>query len=276
MRTAIVTDSTSDIPLHLRKKYNIFQIPAILVMEGKASLDGAEISRKEFYNRLPTMRTTPTTAAPSTGSFQQLYQHLLSEGYTKIISIHASSKLSGIFNAARIAAEEFNKKVHVIDSQQLSLGLGFQAIDAAKLAIQALPTGEILDRINAIQERVNTIAFLDTLEYIRRSGRISWAKASLGTLLNIKPFLKIEDGIVQEFGMSRSRKKGTLRLLNLLKDLGPVEYLAILHSNAKEEARRLLENCTQDPEEEVLLVNVTTVIGTHVGPNGLGFAAVVK
>ncbi|MEA2008905.1 MAG: DegV family protein, partial [Chloroflexota bacterium] len=154
--------------------------------------------------------------------------------------------------------------------------LGFQVIAAAKAAVQNLPLEQILDTITDIQERINTVAFLDTLEYIRRSGRVSWAKASLGALLHIKPFLKIEYGAVQEFGASRSRKKGTLRLLNLLHDLGPLEYLAILHSNAKEDAQRLFESYTHALPEQALIVNVTTVIGTHVGPNGLGYAAVVK
>jgi len=242
LRTAIVTDSTSDIPASLREKYNIFEIPAILVIEGKESLDGVGISRNEFYNRMPTMNTAPTTAAPSVGSFQNLYCHLFDEGYTEIISIHASSKLSGIFNSARIAAQGFKENINVIDSQQLTLGLGFQVIAAAKAAIQKLPVEKIL-----------------------RSGRVSWAKASLGTLLHIKPFLTLANGTAQSFGASRSRKKGV-----------PLEYLAILHSNAKEDAQRFFESYPHDLPEQTFIVNVTTIIGTHVGPNGLGYAAVVK
>ncbi|OQY35598.1 MAG: hypothetical protein B6I38_01395 [Anaerolineaceae bacterium 4572_5.1] len=276
LRTAIVTDSTSDIPASLREKYNIFEIPAILVIEGKESLDGVGISRNEFYNRMPTMNTAPTTAAPSVGSFQNLYRHLFDEGYTEIISIHASSKLSGIFNSARIAAQGFKENINVIDSQQLTLGLGFQVIAAAKAAIQKLPVEKILARITNIQKRVNVVALLDTLEYVRRSGRVSWAKASLGTLLHIKPFLTLANGTAQSFGASRSRKKGVLRLLNLLQALGPLEYLAILHSNAKEDAQRFFESYPHDLPEQTFIVNVTTIIGTHVGPNGLGYAAVVK
>ena len=184
--------------------------------------------------------------------------------------------MSGIFNAARIAAKEFKEKINVIDSQQLSLGLGFQVIAAAKAASRNLPLEQILERVASIQERITTVAFLSTLEYIRRSGRVSWAKAQIGTLLSIKPFLKIQNGEVLEFGASRSRKKGIQRLLDLLQDLGPLEYLAVLHSNAKEDAQQILEDYVHDLPKETLLVNVTTIIGTHVGPNGLGFAAVVK
>ncbi|MBS1249871.1 MAG: DegV domain-containing protein [Chloroflexi bacterium] len=276
MKKAIVTDSTSDIPQEVREKYKIFQIPAILVIEGESMLDGVGITRNEFYSRLPSMNIAPTTAAPSAGSFQELYQHIFQEGFTEIISIHAASKLSGIFNAARIAAQEFKGKVKVIDSQQLSLGLGFQAIAAAKSAAQNLPTEQILEHIQNIQNKVKTIAFLDTLNYIHRSGRVSWAKARLGGLLNIKPFLEIKAGDVLELGLSRSRKKGFQRLLSLLHDLGPLEYLAILHTNAIEEAQQLLANYNLELPEDTLTVNVTTVIGTHVGPHGLGFAGVVK
>lgn len=276
MKKAIVTDSTSDIPQYLLEKYNIFQIPAILVIEGKETLDGVGISRAEFYKRLPTMKSPPTTAAPSAGSFQELYHHIFQEGFAEIISIHIASKLSGIFNAARIAAQEFKEKIKVVDSQQLSLGIGFQVIAAAKAAAKNLPTEQIMEHVQNIQEKLKIVAFLDTLEFIHRSGRVSWAKARIGGLLNIKPFLEIKDGEVLALGSSRSRKKGIQRLLDLLQDLGPLEYLAILHTNAKEDAQQFLADYALELPENTLLVNVTTVIGTHVGPNGLGFAAVVK
>ena len=276
MKKAIVTDSTSDIPQYLLEEYKIFQVPAILIIDGKATLDGLGISRDEFYTQLPAMRTAPTTAAPSSGSFQQLYQRIFHEGFTEIISIHAASKLSGIFNAAWVAAQDFKENILVVDSQQLSLGLGFQVISAAKAAAKNLSTEQILERIGNIQDKLKVVAFLDTLEYLHRSGRVSWAKARLGALLNIKPFIELKSGNVLEFGLARSRKKGIQRLLNILQDLGPLEYLTVLHSNAKEDAQKFLADYALELPKNTLLVNVTTIIGTHVGPNGLGFAAVVK
>ncbi len=292
MKTAIVTDSTSDIPQHLLEKYNIFQIPAVLIVEGKAMLDGEGITRSEFYNRLPTMKTNPTTAAPSTGSFQQLYRSIFQQGFTEIISIHVSSKLSGIYNIARITAQEFKDKIKVIDSQQLSLGIGFQVIAAAKAAAHSSTSSEqanprqssprqtsseqIIERTENVRKRLKIIACLDTLEFIHRSGRVSWAKARLGGLLDFKPFLEIKDGEVLALGSSRSRQKGIQRMSDMLHNLGQLEYLAILHTNAKEEAKQFLANYALPAPENTLLINVTTIIGTHVGPNGLGFAAVVK
>ena len=117
---------------------------------------------------------------------------------------------------------------------------------------------------------------LDTLEYLRRSGRVSWARASLISLLQIKPFIELRDGVVHRRGEVRTRKKGINRLLEMLRDLYPWERLAILHSNAEVEARQLLEDLHPDMPTQPLIVNVTTIIGTHVGPNGLGFVAVVK
>ena len=238
-------------------------------------LDGEGITRSEFYNRLPTMKTNPTTAAPSTGSFQQLYRSIFQQGFTEIISIHVSSKLSGIYNIARITAQEFKDKIKVIDSQQLSLGIGFQVIAAAKASEQA-SSEQIIERIKNVRKRLKIIACLDTLEFIHRSGRVSWAKARLGGLLNLKPFLEIKNGEVLALGSSRSRQKGIQRMSDMLHNLGHLEYLAILHTNAKEDAKQFLANYALPAPENTLLINVTTIIGTHVGPNGLGFAAVVK
>lgn len=274
--TAIITDSTSDIPDDQQRNFQIFQIPALLIINGTEMIDGLDITREDFYRLLPGLPIQPTTAAPSVGSFQQIYQTIFQKGFTKIISIHAASRLSGIFNAARIAARDFGDRILVLDSQQLSLGLGFQVISAAKGALDNLDFNLIHEKILDVQKRVRVFALLDTLEYIHRSGRVSWAKARLGSLLNIKPFIELTRGEVQQLGFSRSGKNGRSRLMKILIELGPLEYLAILHTNALEEAKTFLSEYPLSPPCETILVNVTTVIGTHVGPGGLGFAAVVK
>lgn len=276
MPTAIVTDSTSDIPSRLLKAHNIFQIPTDLILENKTYLDGFDLSRNEFYERLPTLKVLPTTAAPSTGRFQELYQRILGEGYTEIISIHAASALSGIYNAARLAAEEFSETIHVLDSQQLSLGLGFQVIEAAQGVKEKLPLEEILGKVRSIQKRLHLFALLDTFTYIHRSGRVSWAKAKLGSILNIKPIVELKKGEVINRGLARARRVGLRQLEKYLEKLGPLERLAVLHTNAAEAGREFLHSHAAPELGETLLVNVTTIIGTHVGPNGIGFAAVVK
>jgi len=276
LSTAIVTDSTSDIPAVLREELGIFQIPVDLTLENKTYLDGFDLSRNDFYTRLPTLKKTPTTAAPSSGRFQQLYSQIFEKGYTEIISIHAASALSGIFNAARLASQEFKQLIKVVDSEQLSLGLGFQAIQAAKMVQKKKPLNEILDAIQSVQERVYVFALLDTFEYIHRSGRVSWAKARLGSLLNIKPIVELKTGQVFNRGLARARSKGIQFLGDSIRKLGTLEYLAVLHTNALETGMKFIEEFSPPEIPKPMLVNVTTIIGTHVGPNGIGFAAVVK
>jgi len=274
--TAVVTDSTSDIPSHLLEKLGIFQIPAALHMADRTYRDGDEISREEFYQRLPSLVPLPTTAAPASGQFQELYQRIFHTGYGNILSIHAASNLSGIFNAARLAAEEVNHRITVVDSRQLSLGLGFQVIAAARDAAASLPVEQILERLNNLRNRIHLFALLDSFTYIQRSGRVSWAKARLGSLLNIKPLVELRDGKVFQCGLARARSRGIRLLEESLHKLGPLEDFAVLHTNAEKDGCSFRQAHQQLIPRAPLLVNVTTVIGTHVGPNGLGFAAVVK
>lgn len=272
---AIVTDSTADIPKELTERHNIHVVPNILVIDGKSLEDGKGISRQEFYTELPKMKTFPTTATASSGAYQQLYQHLLQEGFSQILSIHAASLLSGIFNAASLAAQAFGECVRVIDSQYVTLGLGFQALAAAEAALHE-PLESILSLIEDVRRRVRVVAMLDTLEYVRRSGRVSWARAHLGVLLQIKPLVEIRSGRVFRLGEERTRRRGVERLLRHLHNLDKLERLAILHTNAEEEALSILDSLRPELPTQPFCVNVTPIIGAHVGPNGLGFAAVVR
>lgn len=276
MTTAIVTDSTSDIPLDVLSKYNIFQIPVDLMIGNETYLDGFDLSRNDFYIQLPNLKQLPTTAAPSAGRFQSLYEKIFAQGFSEIISIHAASALSGIYNAARLASLEFSQKINLVDSQQLSLGLGFQVIAAAKAAQENLPFQLILKGIESIKERVHVYALLDTFEYIQRSGRISWARARIGSILNIKPIIELKEGEVINRGLSRAREKGIKFLGDVLQKLGPLEDLAVLHTNAAQDGTNFIKQFAPEGNRNPQLMNVTTIIGTHVGPNGLGFAAVVK
>jgi DegV family protein with EDD domain len=157
------------------------------------------------------------------------------------------------------------------------MGLGFQVLAAAEAIAQHASISEVLSLLKDIRSRIRVIAMLDTLEYVRRSGRVSWARARLGSLLQVKPFVEVrEEGKVISLGESRTRSKGITRLKELMLGMGELERLAILHTRAEADARQILTDIRNRLPFEPLIVNVTTVIGTHVGPNGLGFAAVVK
>jgi len=278
MKIGIVTDSTSDIPAYLVEEHNIQVVPTILVIEGKEYLDGSGISREDFYTRLPALKTSPTTAAPSIGNFTTSYETLFSQGCDHIISIHSASQLTSIVNVARQAAQAFPNKVTCIDSGSLTMGLGFQVVAAAEEAEFGLNAA--LDAITSTRKQLRINAVLDTMEYLRRSGRVPATVAALGGMLSIKPMIELLEGQVKPIGAVRTTSEADERILNFLLAKGELQRLAILHTNAEHRARKLLDEIMsrtpQSVPRDVMFVNVTAVIGTHLGPNGVGFAAVMK
>ncbi len=273
MKIAIVTDSTADISPEESAEHNITIIPAVVVIEGQEFLDGEGMSREEFYRRLPALNPPPTTAAPSSGMFRQAYQSLFAQGYEHIFSIHVASTLSGMVNAAKMTAKSFNGRVTVIDSGQLSLGIGFQVLAAAKAALQG--SLELVDQaIRSVQERIRVVAMIDSLEQLKRSGRVSWMKSGLGSLFRIKLFVELKEGEVLRIGEVRTRSKGIERLEELLTSMGPLEQLAVVHTNALADATAFAERIKVQVANTLLIRNVTTVIGTHLGVNALGFVVV--
>ncbi len=278
MKIGIVTDSTCDLPQYFIEQHELEVIPSILVLDGKEYADGIGLSRDDFYKRLPSLQTQPTTAAPSIGEFSSRYDSLLRRGCDHILSIHAAGALTSILNIARQAAKEFTGKITVIDSTSLSLGLGFQvlaAAEAAELGLQAA-----LDATESTHKRLHVSAALDTMKNLRHSGRVPAAVAILGGMLNIKPIIELTNGEVKAIAAVRTTKQANERMLNFLLQLGTLQRLAILHTGAEARAREFLnavmQKASQSVPRDILMVNVTPVIGTHVGPNGLGFVAVGK
>ena len=278
MKLGIVTDSTCDLPHSLIEQHELEVIPCILVLEGTEYVDGTGISREEFYRHLPALRTQPTTAAPSIGDFSTRYESLFSRGCDHILSIHAAGALTSILDIARQASQKFTDKVTCVDSTSLSLGLGFQvlaAAEAAELGLQAA-----LDAIDSTKKRLHIYAALDTMKNLKRSGRVPAVITMLGSLLNVKPLIELANSQVKPLGAARTTQQANARMLDLLLQDGELERLAVLHTGAEKRAREflneLMQQASQSVPRDILMVNVTTVIGTHVGPNGLGFAAVRK
>jgi DegV family protein with EDD domain len=279
MKIGIVTDSTCDIPQFLIEQYELEVVPCILVIDGKEYVDGKDLTREEFYKRLPSLRTQPTTAAPSIGDFATRYDSLLTKsGCDHILSIHAAGALTSLVNVARQAASDFADRVTCVDSTSLSLGLGFQVVAAAESAELGLQAA--LEAIRSTRRRLQVFAALDTLEYLKRSGRVPATVAMLGSLLSIKPLIELTNGEVKAIGAVRTTGQANKRMSKFLLEGAPLERLALLHTCAEARAREflneLMQKASQSVPRDILMVNVTTVIGTHVGPNGLGFAAVRK
>ena len=278
MKIGIVTDSTCDIPAHIAEQYEIEVVPSILIVDGQEYADGQGITREDFYTRLPSLQTPPTTATPSIGDFSTRYDSLLTRGCDHIVSIHAAGTLTATVNSARQATQDFPDKITVIDSLSLSLGLGFQVLAAAEAAEAGL--NAVLVAIESTRKRLHVNAALDTMDYLRRSGRVPAAVTFFGGILSIKPIVELIDGNLKPVSAVRTTKQSNQRILNMLLEYGQMERLALMHTNAEDRARELLDGLMQQASQsvprDILMVNVTTVIGTHVGPNGLGFAAVTK
>ncbi len=278
-RVRILTDSTSDVPPEVAARLHITVVPAYIQIGNRSYRDAASpdgLSRESFYAQLPLMRTAPTTAVPPVHEFATAYRDLADEA-EEVIAIVVSTNLSGMYNVAHLAAQEVPElKVHVVDSEQLTMGLGWMVIAAAEAAADNRSAREILDLIENMKPRVRVYAMLDTLEYVRRSGRVSWARAKVAQILRIKPIVEVLMGKVRDIGRARTRRRAIERLVELARSLGPLERLAVLHTHAPELAdfRRRLSDLCSPRQLPIHIVTVTTIIGAHVGPRGLGIAAV--
>ncbi len=274
MSIKIVTDSTCDLPKSIIDQLGITVVPLYINIQERSYLDQIELTRQEFYQRLPEYNPAPTTAAPGSETFRKVYDDLAIKGATEILSIHISTNLSAVLDSAKIAAQETKSiPVTVYDSGQLSLGLGFLVMKAAQEAAEGRSMEEIIASIKDLGQRTYVFAALNTLEFLRRSGRMNNVLAGLGSLLQIKPILKMHRG---EAGAERvrTRERAIKRIITLVEELGPLERIELVHTNAQEEARALYQRARHlfKEEQKPLIVDVTPVIGAHIGPEVVGFA----
>lgn len=277
MTIRIVTDSTCDLPAQLVEELGISVVPLFINIGDEGYLDGVEISRQEFYSNLPTYPQHPTTGTPGLKTFLDLYERLAVGGATEILSIHISENLSGTITVAQAAAQEFKRiPVTVVDSGQLSIGTGFQAELAARMAGEGKTMSEILPALKDLRTRTFVTAGLSTLEFLRRSGRMNRFMHGLGSLLHIKPILTMKDG---QPGSDRVRTsfRAEKRLVRLLEEHLPIERFTLLHTNAQAKAEEFVEKIRDMlPEGEILAMDITPVIGVHIGPGAFGYAVVTK
>ena len=277
MNIRIVTDSTCDLPEEIVRQQAITVVPLHINVGEKTFLDGVELSRAEFYEQLPNYESSPKTATPSPDTFAQVYERLAEEGAQAILSIHISETLSATINSARIAAEQFTRiPVTVLDSTQLSLGTGFLVEKAAQMAQAGKKLEEIVSALQEIMKRTYVFASLKTLEYLRRSGRMNFAIARFGEILQIKPLLHMNMGKATAH-RTRTQKRATEKLLSWLAEYAPYEKLAIVHAGIQEEAEALYEQVRSFfPQDIVSIVQITPVLGAHLGIGALGFACISK
>ena len=277
-KIAVVTDSTTYMPPELVKKYNISVAPQVLIWGDQTYKDGVDIESGEFFTRLKTAKVMPTTSQVAVISFQEIFQALVDLGY-EVLALLVSSKLSGTVQSAMQARDLMSsarEKVNVVDSQSVAMALGFQVLAVAR----ALEDGASLKDAIALAEKsyqyTGVFFAVDTLEFLHRGGRIGSAQRFLGTMLNMKPILAIQDGRVEGIERIRTKNKAQDRVLELTieKVAGrtPVR-LATLHANAAEDAKALLARAEQalNPVESIF-TEVSPTVGTHAGPGTVGLA----
>lgn len=273
MPIRIVTDSTADLPPELAHALGITVVPLNVIFGDEVYRDGVDITSDEFFRRLETSSVHPTTSQPSPAAFQETYERLAQGGADGIVSLHISAKLSGTYTSAQLGrqAAQVSCPVEVIDSQTVSLALGFCAIRAAKAANQ----GAALERVLAITDYAihhnRLYDMLDTLEYLHRGGRIGRARALLGSLLNLKPVITLQKGEVVPVARARTRAKAIDELVRLALSHPNIAEVGIVHATTPEDAERLRQRFAQTlPDATIYVARLGPVLGVHVGPGTLG------
>jgi DegV family protein with EDD domain len=270
-RVAIVSDSTADLPPALAAARSITLVPLTLNFDGQALLDGVDITPGEFYRRLPGVTSHPTTSQPSPGQFAEVYSALLAN-HDAIVSIHISEKLSGTFESAQQGADMTDAtRVHVIDSQVVSMSLGLVALAASTLAAKSADAEAIVDKVESMRGEVQTYFSVATLEFLRRGGRIGRASALLGSVLQVKPVLCIRDGLVTPLERVRTFERALSRVVELARavDRGKGICAIVGHAGAEADAERVAKEL--EPIAETLMIQpLGPVVGAHAGPGVVG------
>jgi DegV family protein with EDD domain len=271
----IVTESTADIPDEMAAELGITVVPSYVVFGLETYRDGIELTKEQFYEKLVTARELPKTAAPPPGVYEEVYRQLSRQG-DGIVSIHAAANLSSLYSVASVAAKSVSGiPIAVIDSEQITMGYGWMAVAAAEAARR----GETLERITALvegmKERAQVLAILDTLDFVHRGGRVSWAQAMIGTLMQIKPIIEVWRGKVKLVERARTQVRSFARLIELIQALGPLERAIVLHTNAPGEAEHLADRLQAiAPHWKRLIGQAGITIASHTGPGAVGIACI--
>ena len=273
-RVAIVTDSTADLPPLLRDQFNVTVVPLNVHFGDEVYRDQIDITADAFMERLQRSPVLPTTSQPASGLFQETFLRLALD-HDAVVAVLISSKLSGTVMSASIARDAVADilPVEIVDSLNASLGLGFQVLRAAELAATGMVATEIAIRLRAEAGTYHLVFFVDTLEYLQRGGRIGKAAALVGSMLNLKPLLRVDEGQIVPFERTRTRRRARSGLIDFVRGLPRTERLAVVHSSTPDEAEQLAAELSATsglPRDRVLVAQFGPVIGTHVGPGAMG------
>jgi DegV family protein with EDD domain len=271
MPVKIVTDSGADLPDQLAKELGITVVPLYIRFGEEVYRDRVSISEDEFYERLTHDPVHPSTTQPGPQDFLEAYQKLSADA-DGIVSIHISGKLSGTCNSALMAKGmlEGECPVEVVDSETLSMSVGLIVIAAAEMAKAGESLDKIVERVKQAIPKTYLFFLLDTLEYLRRGGRIGKAKALMGSILSVKPMLTIKDGELVPAGQARTRAKGIDKLFDFVENAGNIQDLAVVYNTTPDEAQALAERLgSVFAKEKIRMSRVGPGLGVHGGPGAM-------
>jgi DegV family protein with EDD domain len=271
MGVRVVTDSACDLPQDLVDQYGIEIVPLTIRFGDEELVDRKELGTGEFWRRLAASPVLPETSAPSAGAFEEVFRRLADDGADGIVCINLSSRLSATMQAAQVAAKavDHDCPVQVIDSLQVSMALGSLCLTAAQRADAGADLRSIAAEVVDRRNRTRLFGTLDTLEYLRKGGRVGAAQALLGSMLSIKPVLTVSDGVVGEAGKVRTRSKALRHVVEKLQP-GGFENVCVLHGDAPDLDEFLDLLAPIVPREELVIGQIGPVIGTHAGPRTIG------
>lgn len=273
MAITIITDTMCDVPKELAERYHIKIMPLTVHFGASSYKDGVDITMKEFYNKLKASSDLPTTSQVPPIEFLNVFKEELDKG-NDVICINGSSKLSGTYNSAVLAKIQLDSdKIHVIDSEGVTLGAGLLSIKAARLVEQGRIASEIVREIKDSVERMKYFYIVDTLKYLHKGGRISLSTSVIGSILNIKPIITLKDGKLELIDKARGIKKALAATFDLIKDNGWTlenKIVGINHTDSLENLALLEAYLRSEYQvKEVIIGEVGSVVATHAGPGAV-------
>ncbi|MFW5649636.1 MAG: DegV family protein [Candidatus Alkaliphilus sp. MAG34] len=275
----IITDSMADMPKDVLDKYNIMVMPLTIIFGDEEYRDGIDLTNAQFYEKLSQSKDLPKTSQMSPNKFIEVFEKVLNEG-KDVLCINGSSKASGTFQSAVVAKSSLgNDKIEVFDTMALSLGAGIFVYEAAKMAAEGKDLKEIVEYLNTIKGNVDHIFTVDTLEYLKKGGRLNPMKATIATMLNIKPILTVVDGLVEPLDKVRGSKKVIGKMIELAKERGKTfenKVIGISHASSEDTVNLLKEQIMKELKpKEIMIKEIGCTIGTHAGPGTLAMFYII-
>ncbi len=270
----VVTDSSCDLPAAVVKEHGITVVPLSIRFGDEEFVDGRDLTPSAFWARSAASAVLPSTAAPSPGAFEQAFRDAAAAGASGVVCINLSSKLSATIQAAETAAKAMAGElpVRAVDSKSVSLGLGTICIEAAKAGAAGASVDEIVAMAEDMGARTRIHATLDTLENLKKGGRIGAAKALMGTMLSVKPVIEVVDGAVEAGPKVRTRSKALQYLVDRVTAEPRLENLAVLHGDAPDVDAFIELLAPHFPRERIVIGQLGAVVGSHTGPRTIGVA----